>query len=65
MRIATDANNFAGYYSRVWDNRAILTDANTKRLTATTTADYLNSDDTHPTTVGHQRLADETALQGL
>jgi lysophospholipase L1-like esterase len=62
---ATDANNFAGYYSRVWDNRAVLTDANTKRVSATSVVDYLNSDDTHPTNLGHQRLADETALQGL
>ena len=62
---ATDADNFAGYYSRVWDNRAVLTDANTKRVSATSVVDYLLSDDTHPTNLGHQRLADETALQGL
>jgi lysophospholipase L1-like esterase len=62
---ATDANNFAGYYSRVQDAKAVLTDANTKRVSASSTVDYLLSDDTHPTTTGHQRLADETALQGL
>jgi lysophospholipase L1-like esterase len=62
---ATDANNFAGYHSRVYDNRAVLTDANTKRISATTTADYLLSDDTHPTVAGHQRLADEMAALGM
>jgi lysophospholipase L1-like esterase len=62
---AVDANNFAGYYSRVYDNKAVLTDANTKRLSATTTVDYLVSDDTHPTNAGHQRLADDTAAQGM
>ena len=65
MSQAVDANNFAGYYSRIWNNRAVITDANTKRISATTTADYLLSDDTHPTNAGHQRLADETAAQGL
>lgn len=62
---SVDANNFAGYYSRVWDNRAVITDANTKRVSASSVVDYLLSDDTHPTNLGHQRLADETALQGL
>lgn len=62
---SVDANNFAGYYSRVWNNRAVITDANTKRVSATSVVDYLISDDTHPTNLGHQRLADETALQGL
>jgi lysophospholipase L1-like esterase len=62
---AVDANNFAGYYSRVYDNKAVLTDASYKRISATSTVDYLLSDDTHPTNAGHQRLADETANQGL
>jgi len=61
---AIDTNNFAGYYSRIYGNRAVLTDANTKRTTATTTVDYLLSDDTHPTNAGHQRLADEMAALG-
>jgi lysophospholipase L1-like esterase len=65
MSEATDFNDFAGYYSRVQDNKAVLTDANTKRVSASSTVDYLLSDDTHPTNAGHQRLADETALQGL
>lgn len=62
---AVDADNFAGYYSRVQDNKAVLTDASYKRVSATSTVDYLNSDDTHPTNAGHQRLADEMALQGM
>jgi len=62
---AVDAENFGGYYSRLQDNKAVLTDANTKRVSATSVVDYLLSDDTHPTTTGHQRLADETAAQGM
>ncbi|HSK04425.1 MAG TPA: GDSL-type esterase/lipase family protein [Kofleriaceae bacterium] len=62
---AVDFNNFAGYYSRVYGNRAVITDANTKRVSATSTVDYLLSDDTHPTNAGHQRLADDTRAQGL
>jgi lysophospholipase L1-like esterase len=65
MSQAVDGNNFAGYYSRLFDNRAVLTDANTKRTSSTTTVDYLLSDDTHPTNLGHQRLADEMATQGM
>ena len=60
-----DFNDFAGYYSRVQDNKAVITDANTKRVSATSTVDYLLCDDTHPTNAGHQRLADETAALGL
>lgn len=60
-----DRDNFAGYYSRVQDNKAVLTDANTKRVSATSTVDYLLGDDTHPTVAGHTRLANETAAQGL
>jgi lysophospholipase L1-like esterase len=62
---AVDADNFAGYYSRVQDNKAVLTDASFKRVSATSTVDYLLSDDTHPTNAGHQRLADEMAAQGM
>jgi lysophospholipase L1-like esterase len=62
---AIDADNFAGYYSRVYDSRGVLTDASYKRTSSTTTVDYLNSDDTHPTNAGHQRLADEMRNQGL
>ncbi len=62
---STDYNNFGGYYSRVRDNQAVITDANTKRVSSTSTVDYLLSDDTHPTNAGHQRLADETRAQGL
>lgn len=62
---AADYQNFAGYYSRIQDNKAVLTDANTKRVSASSTVDYLLSDDTHPTNAGHQRLADDTAAQGL
>lgn len=65
MSQAVDYNNFAGYYSRVRDNQAVITDANTKRVSATSTVDYLLSDDTHPTNAGHQRLANDTATQGL
>lgn len=65
MNQATDYNNFAAYYSRVRDNQAVITDANTKRVSATSVVDYLLSDDTHPTNAGHQRIADDTALQGL
>lgn len=65
MSQAVDANNFAGYYSRLYENRGVITDANTKRTTSTTTVDYLLSDDTHPTNLGHQRLADEMAAQGM
>jgi lysophospholipase L1-like esterase len=65
MSQAVDANNFAGYYSRLYESRAVITDANTKRTSSTTTVDYLLSDDTHPTNLGHQRLADEMAAQGM
>jgi lysophospholipase L1-like esterase len=62
---AADFDNFGGYYSRVQDNKAVLTDANTKRVSASSVVDYLLSDDTHPTNAGHQRLADEMAAVGL
>jgi lysophospholipase L1-like esterase len=62
---AEDREDFPGYYSRVQDNKAVLTDANTKRVSATQTVDYLINDDTHPTNAGHARLADESAAQGL
>jgi lysophospholipase L1-like esterase len=62
---ASDANNFPGYYNRVFAEKAVLIDANTKRTSSTTTVDYLQSDDVHPTAAGHQRLAAEHAAQGL
>jgi lysophospholipase L1-like esterase len=62
---AEDRDDFGGYVTRVQDNKAVLTDANTKRVSATATADYLLGDDTHPTVAGHTRLANETAAQGL
>ncbi len=62
---ATDAGNFANYYNRVLASKAVLTDANTKRTGTSTTADYLQSDDTHPTSAGHQRLSAEHAAQQL
>jgi len=62
---ATDQDNFPAYYNRVQPQRAILTDANTKRTSATTTVDYLQSDNTHPTTAGHHRLAAEHTAVGL
>lgn len=65
MSQGVDFNNFGGYYSRIQDNKAVITDANTKRVSASSTVDYLLSDDTHPTNAGHQRLADDTAAQGL
>jgi len=60
---ATDQNNFAAYYNRVLASKAVLTDANTKRTGTSTTADYLQSDDVHPTAAGHQRLSAEHAAQ--
>lgn len=60
---ATDADNFPAYYDRVQPQRAILTDANTKRTGASTVVDFLQNDNVHPTTAGHHRLAaDHTAL---
>jgi lysophospholipase L1-like esterase len=62
---ATDQNNFPAYYNRILANKAVLTDANTKRTGASTVVDFLQSDDTHPTAAGHQRLAAEHAAQAL
>jgi lysophospholipase L1-like esterase len=62
---AEDRDDFPGYVSRIQDNKAVIGDANAKRVSATSTVDYLISDDTHPTNAGHARLADETAVQGL
>jgi len=61
----TDRDDFPGYYARVQASKAVIGDANTKRTSATTTVDYLQSDDTHPTTAGHHRLADEHTDVGL
>lgn len=60
-----DRDNFPGYFSRVQDHIEVLTDANTKRVSATATVDFLINDDTHPTNAGHARLAAETAALGL
>lgn len=61
----TDKNNFPGYYNRVQASKAVISDANSKRISATQTADYLQNDNTHPTTAGHHRLADEHTDVGL
>jgi hypothetical protein len=61
----SDQNNFPAYYNRVLGAKNVLTDANTKRTGTSTTVDYLQSDDTHPTAAGHQRLAAEHAAQAL
>jgi lysophospholipase L1-like esterase len=56
----TDIDDFNGYYSRIAiQNKHLIQDANVKRLTSSTTADYLQSDDTHPTAAGHTRIANE------
>jgi lysophospholipase L1-like esterase len=60
-----DRDNFPGYFTRVQENKSVLTDANTKRVSATATVDFLLGDDTHPTNAGHTRLSSETAAQGL
>ncbi|HEY0192474.1 MAG TPA: SGNH/GDSL hydrolase family protein [Kofleriaceae bacterium] len=62
---ATDRDNFDAYYNRVQTQRKILTDAHQKRTSATTTVDFLQSDNTHPTAAGHQRLGAEHAALGL
>jgi lysophospholipase L1-like esterase len=62
---ATDTDNFPAYYDRVQPQRAILTDANTKRTGVSTVVDFLQNDNTHPTTAGHQRLAREHTALGL
>lgn len=62
---ATDADNFPAYYNRVQPHRAIITDANTKRTGISTVVDYLQSDNVHPTTAGHHRLAAEHTAVGL
>jgi lysophospholipase L1-like esterase len=61
----TDRDDFPGYYNRVQASKAVISDANTKRISATTTVDYLQNDNTHPTTAGHHRLADEHTDVGL
>lgn len=61
----TDKDNFPAYYNRVQASKAVISDANTKRLSATQTADYLQNDNTHPTTAGHHRLAAEHTDVGL
>ncbi len=61
----TDADNFPNYYNRVQASKAVIGDANTKRTGTNTTADFLQGDDTHPTTAGHRRLAAEHTDVGL
>jgi lysophospholipase L1-like esterase len=63
---ATDYNDLNGYYTRVLiDNKSVLSDANYKRLANGSTADYLQSDDTHPTAAGHKRLGTEHTALGF
>jgi hypothetical protein len=62
---AADLDNFPAYYNRVQPQRAVLTDANTKRINASTVVDYLQDDNTHLTTAGHHRLAAEHTAVGL
>jgi lysophospholipase L1-like esterase len=62
---ATDQDNFAAYYDRVQPQRKILSDGHQKRTTATATVDFLQGDNTHPTTAGHQRIAAEHVAVGL
>lgn len=62
---ATDVDNFPLYYNRVQPQRAIITDANTKRTGTSTVVDFLQDDNTHPTTAGHRRLATEHTAIGL
>lgn len=63
---ATDFENFDAYYTRVvLQNKHLLTDANQKRISANQTADYLQSDDTHPTAAGHRRLGLEHSILGF
>ncbi|ACY16605.1 SGNH/GDSL hydrolase family protein [Haliangium ochraceum] len=55
-----DFGNFEGYYQRVaLEHKAVIGDANQKRISRTQNADYLRSDDTHPTSAGHARLGQE------
>lgn len=63
---ATDVDNFNAYYTRVvLNNKSILADANFKKISSGATVDYLQSDDTHPTAAGHQRLSLEHKNLGL
>jgi lysophospholipase L1-like esterase len=55
----SDIDDFNAYYSRIFQNKHIIQDANAKRTSSSTTADYLQSDDTHPTAAGHARIAAE------
>lgn len=61
-----DFDNFEGYYTRVvLENKAVLADANQKQLGAGQTADYLQSDDVHPSSAGHARLGVEHTAVGF
>ena len=56
----SDIDDFDGYYTRiVIDNKHLIQDANQKRISANQSADYLLSDDTHPTNAGHLRIGNE------
>ena len=63
---ATDFNNFDAYYTRVViENKHVLADANQKRISSSQTADYLQSDDVHPTSSGHRRIGQEHTVLGF
>ncbi|HWN66802.1 MAG TPA: SGNH/GDSL hydrolase family protein [Haliangium sp.] len=56
----SDIDDFNNYYTRiVINNKHLIKDANLKQVSPTSTADYLQSDDTHPTAAGHTRIATE------
>jgi lysophospholipase L1-like esterase len=63
---ATDYNDFNGYYTRVLiNNKSVISDANYKKLANGSTVDYLQSDDTHPSSAGHKRLGAEHTAAGF
>lgn len=56
----SDIDDFNGYYTRIAiNNKHLIKDANQKQVSPTSTADYLQSDDTHPTAAGHTRIGNE------
>lgn len=62
----TDFDDFDGYYQRVvLENKSVLRDANQKQLANGQSADYLQSDDVHPTSAGHARLGVEHTAVGF
>lgn len=63
---ATDFDDFNNYYTRVViENKHVLEDANYKTLWNGQRADYLQSDDVHPSSAGHKRLGQEHSAVGL